>query len=187
MCCVTLVSLFNWPVTRNVALSLMQTGKATGALTAMSAPFSIDQTVREAAAEHRVDPAFIKSIIHAESSFQLDAISPKGAIGLMQLMPETAQELGYDPTNPKENIHAGTAYLSYLMNLYRHRKNGLQLAVAAYNAGPGNVARYRGIPPFRETRTYVKRVMHYYAGYRRTERKERVTRQVHAPDAMPAD
>jgi soluble lytic murein transglycosylase-like protein len=184
---VLLICLFNWPVTRNAALSLINPGEATATISALREPFSIEQTVRAAAAEHQVDPAFIKSIIHVESSFQLDVVSPKGAIGLMQLMPSTAQELGYDPNNPEQNIHAGTAYLSYLINLYRNRKNGLQLAIAAYNAGPGNVARYRGIPPFRETRTYVKKVMHYYAGYRRTERRHQPRRHMPTADAALAD
>ena len=131
--------------------------------------FSIDDTVQEAADKHRVDPAVLKSIMRAESKFQTDAVSPRGAVGLMQLMPSTAEALGYDAADPEENIHAGAAYLSSLMTRYRGKPNRMQLAIAAYNAGPGNVDRYRGIPPFRETRSYVKRVLSYYKHYRKTK------------------
>ena len=134
--------------------------------------FSIDETVDEAAEKHRVDPAVLKSIMKAESSFRTDAVSPKGAIGLMQVMPGTAEELGYDASDPEENVHAGAAYLSFLMNRYRGKRNGLQLAIAAYNAGPRNVDRHHGIPPFRETRSYVKRVLTYYRDYQRQAEPE---------------
>ena len=117
---------------------------------------------------HGIDPAVVLSIIKAESGFRADAVSPKGALGLMQLMPETAAELGYDPNIPEENIQAGTQYVSWLLSRYKNRRNGFSLAIAAYNAGPGNVDRYRGVPPFAETRTYVKRVMSYYSDYRRS-------------------
>lgn len=134
--------------------------------------FSIEQTVDEAAEAHRVDPAVLKSVIKAESGFEIGAVSPKGAIGLMQLMPETAEEFGYDARDPEENVHAGAAYLSVLIRRYRHKRNGLQLAIAAYNAGPGNVERYRGVPPFRETRTYVKRVLGYYRDFKSEDRRQ---------------
>ena len=130
-------------------------------------PFTIEQVVHACARKNNVDPAFVKSIMKAESAFRVDAVSPAGALGLMQLMPETAAELGYDPKDPEENIQAGAEYLSWLMSRYGNRRNGMRLAIAAYNAGPGNVDRYRGIPPFAETRNYVKRVMSYYADYRR--------------------
>ena len=130
-------------------------------------PISVPQIARVAARMHGIDAAVVLSIIKAESDFRSDAVSPKGAVGVMQLMPETAAELGYDPTVPEENIQAGTRYMSWLVDRYKHRRNGLSLAIAAYNAGPGNVDRYRGVPPFAETRSYVKRVMAYYKEYRR--------------------
>jgi soluble lytic murein transglycosylase-like protein len=133
---------------------------------------------------HGIDPAVVMSIIKAESGFRADAVSPKGALGLMQLMPETAAELGYDPTDPTENIQAGTQYMSWLVDRYKNRRNGLKLAIAAYNAGPGNVDRYRGVPPFAETRTYVKRVMGYYNDYRRSAERKPV---VIAKSTRPAE
>src|SRR5207247_286550 len=101
-----------------------------------------------------------------ESNFNYAALSPKGAIGFMQLMPETAEEFGADPTVPEQNIEAGTKYLRWLMDRYQKtRKSSLTKVIAAYNAGPGNVDRYRGVPPFRETRRYVTRVLGYLHQY----------------------
>ena len=121
--------------------------------------------IHAAAAKHGVPPAFVKSIVQAESNFNYAALSPKGAIGFMQLMPETAEEFGADPTVPEQNIDAGTRYLRWLMNRYAARKSSLKNVIAAYNAGPGNVDRYRGVPPFRETRRYVTRVLGYMRQY----------------------
>jgi soluble lytic murein transglycosylase-like protein len=112
-----------------------------------------------AAARHRVPAAFVASIVAAESNFKSTAISPKGAVGLMQLMPSTARQFGADPAVPAENVDAGTRYLSWLMTRYQHRRNSIRHVIAAYNAGPGMVDRYRGVPPFRETRNYVTRVL----------------------------
>lgn len=122
----------------------------------------LSDVVRVIARKHGVSQSFVKSIIAAESHFDQSAISPRGAIGLMQLMPDTAQEYGVDPTVAEQNVEGGTRYLRWLLVRYRKSKNSLQRAIAAYNAGPGNVDKYRGIPPFRETRNYVKRVMTYY-------------------------
>jgi soluble lytic murein transglycosylase-like protein len=121
--------------------------------------------IKSAAAKHNVPAAFVQSIVAAESNFNCAAISPKGAIGLMQLMPETAQQFGADPTIPAQNIDAGTRYLKWLMNRYQNRRNAhgaMQRVIAAYNAGPGMVDRYHGIPPFRETRSYVARVLGFF-------------------------
>lgn len=123
---------------------------------------AIFEQVLDAARTHNVDAAFVLSVMAAESSWDHQALSPAGAIGLMQVMPSTAEELGYDPSDWQENIRAGTHYLGYLMQRYKHHKNGLQRAIAAYNAGPTNVDRYGGVPPFRETRTYVQRVLANY-------------------------
>jgi len=117
--------------------------------------------IEAAALKHHVKPAFVKSIVAAESNFDPNAVSPKGAIGLMQLMPDTAKQFGADPAVPEQNIDAGTHYLHDLLERYQARRNSLARAIAAYNAGPAQVDRYRGVPPFRETRAYVARVLNY--------------------------
>jgi hypothetical protein len=115
--------------------------------------------IAEAAIKHRVPAAFVTSIVAAESNFDCAAISRTGAVGLMQLMPETAKQFGANPAIPAENIDAGTRYLSWLMKRYEKRRDSIKHVIAAYNAGPAMVDRYRGVPPFRETRAYVARVL----------------------------
>jgi hypothetical protein len=117
--------------------------------------------IAEAAVRHRVPAAFVTSIVAAESNFDCAAISPTGAVGLMQLMPETARQFGANPAIPAENIDAGTRYLSWLMKRYEKRRDSIKHVIAAYNAGPAMVDRYRGVPPFRETRAYVTRVLNF--------------------------
>jgi soluble lytic murein transglycosylase-like protein len=128
--------------------------------------------IADTAAKYQVPPAFVASIVAAESQFDCSAVSPKGAIGLMQLMPSTAQQFGADPAVPAQNIEAGTRYLRWLMDRYQKRRNSLHHVIAAYNAGPGMVDRYRGIPPFRETRAYVTRVLRFFKEFSRTQREE---------------
>lgn len=122
--------------------------------------------IQAAAQRHRVPAAFVKSIVAAESNFNAAAVSPKGAIGLMQLMPQTARQYGVDPTDPTANIDGGTRYLHALIQRYQKSRNWLQRAIAAYNAGPGVVDRYHGVPPYKETRTYVTRVLAYFHQFR---------------------
>jgi len=110
--------------------------------------------------------SFIKSIVAAESNFDASAISPKGAIGLMQLMPATAQLFGADPAVPAQNVDAGTHYLRILLAKYHKYRDGLRRVIAAYNAGPAAVDHYRGVPPYPETRTYVARVLYYLRLFR---------------------
>jgi soluble lytic murein transglycosylase-like protein len=100
--------------------------------------------------------------VSAESAYQVKAVSKKGAIGLMQLMPSTARDYGADPTDPKQNVEAGTRYLRDLLVKYQHDDNQVSRALAAYNAGPGAVDRYHGVPPYRETRAYVASVIRKY-------------------------
>lgn len=122
----------------------------------------------EAAAEvFAVDDALIRAIIHAESAYQPEALSPKGAQGLMQLMPATQEELQIvDVFDPLSNIEGGTLYLSRLLEQF---DQSVELATAAYNAGPGAVSKYGGVPPYKETREYVRRVKILYRRYRSTE------------------
>jgi soluble lytic murein transglycosylase-like protein len=114
------------------------------------------------ALEHDVSPALVKAVIAAESLFDPDAVSRKGAQGLMQLMPTTASKLGVtDPFSADQNVRGGVRYLREMLDRY----GDMQRALAAYNAGPTAVDRYRGIPPYPETRAYVQRVMTYYRHY----------------------
>jgi len=131
--------------------------------------FTLNEVIHAASHKYQVPASFIKSIIAAESAFSPDVVSPKGAIGLMQLMPETARQLGADPTIPEQNVDAGTNYLSSLLHLYANNKHQMQNTIAAYNAGPGAVQRYKGVPPYRETRAYVTRVMRFFAKYQKEE------------------
>ena len=130
--------------------------------------FTLNEIIAAASRKHQVSPAFVKSIIAAESGFSQAAVSSKGAVGLMQLMPETAREFGADPSIPEQNVDAGAHYLSWLLQRYAGKRDALKRAIAAYNAGPGAVERYRGIPPYRETRTYVTRVLRFYKKYEPT-------------------
>jgi soluble lytic murein transglycosylase-like protein len=121
-----------------------------------------DSLIVRTAQAHRMEPALVKAVIAAESNFSLRAVSRAGAQGLMQLMPQTAQDLGVaDPFAAEENIDGGTRYLREMLDRY----GDMQRALAAYNAGPTAVDHYRGIPPYPETEAYVKLVMDYYRGY----------------------
>lgn len=121
------------------------------------------EPVNRFAALYGVDPTLVRAVIHAESAFRPDAVSPKGAGGLMQLMPATAARFDVtDRFDPEDNIAGGVAYLALLLDMFQGDR---ELAVAAYNAGEGAVKRYGGIPPYEETRVYVKRVMQLQAAY----------------------
>ncbi len=116
--------------------------------------------IEEASQQFGVDPKLIQAVIHVESNFDPQAISPKGAQGLMQLMPQTARELQvFDPFSPRDNIVGGARYLRYLLDLFNQ---DVSLALAAYNAGPEKVNLYHGVPPYLETRTYVQKVLQIY-------------------------
>lgn len=112
-----------------------------------------------AARKHGVPTALVKSIVATESNFRCDAVSSRGSIGLMQLLPSTARQYGADARVPEENIDAGTRYLRFLIERYRSSASPLKNVIAAYNAGCAAVDRYHGVPPFHETQCYVNRVL----------------------------
>ncbi|MBF7083948.1 lytic transglycosylase domain-containing protein [Desulfallas sp. Bu1-1] len=117
----------------------------------------LEKLVEEISSKHGVDPALVKSVIQVESGFNPSAVSPAGAMGLMQLMPATAASLGIrDPFNPVQNIEGGVRYLKQMLNRY---KGNVHLALAAYNSGPGTVDRAGGMPDYPETKSYVQRVL----------------------------
>ena len=125
---------------------------------------SYDQHIQDVSSRFGVDYRLVKAVIAAESGFDHIAISPKGAMGLMQLMPGTAKEMGVlHPFDPRENIEGGVRYLRYLLKRFN---NDTTLALAAYNAGPEVVKRYGGVPPYAETRHYLKRVLQTYTHYK---------------------
>lgn len=120
---------------------------------------SIDLSIAKAARKHSLPPSLIRAVIRAESNFRADARSPAGAQGLMQLMPATARELGVnDSFNIDQNIDGGSRYLRQMLDRY---SGDLRMALAAYNAGPGNVDKYGGQVPFAETRHYIDRVLRF--------------------------
>jgi len=127
---------------------------ATPAPAAQPAPSPV-QLADAAADKYGLPRQLVRSVISNESDFQPRAVSPKGAIGLMQLMPATAEALGADPHDPAQNVDAGTRYLRDLLEKY---DGGLWHALAAYNAGPGAVDKYQGVPPYRETIEYIGRI-----------------------------
>lgn len=128
----------------------------------LSKPSEYDHLINQAASNHSLDPRLVKAVALVESGFNPSAISPKGARGLMQLMPATASRNGVrNVHDPAQNIAGGTRYLSHLLNLF---DGNLEKSLAAYNAGEGAVARYGGIPPYVETRDYVRRALTAYYG-----------------------
>jgi hypothetical protein len=114
------------------------------------------EIVNNAARKYGLPPAFVRAVVAAESAYRPDAVSPKGAVGLMQLMPSTAREFGADPKVVEQNVDAGTRYLRDLLLKY---DNQAFHALAAYNAGPGAVDKYHGVPPYRETQAYILNVL----------------------------
>ncbi len=123
---------------------------------------SVQDLLKAAAAKHGLRAEFVRSVAAVESNFKADAKSPKGAMGLMQLMPATAAYLKVDAKDPGQNAEAGTRYLKELLERYKDSADPVRFALAAYNAGPAAVDRYHSIPPYRETQAYVEKVLRHY-------------------------
>lgn len=131
-----------------------------------SKPVGLDNIVQQAAQMHQVDAALVHAVIHAESGFNAHAVSPKGASGLMQLMPATARRYGVqDIFDPKQNVGAGVHYLKDLLKMF---DNNPRLALAAYNAGENSVLRFGGVPPYPETTQYISKVLSLHTRYRKS-------------------
>jgi soluble lytic murein transglycosylase-like protein len=144
----------------------------------------LNQLVNAASAAYHLDPDLVNSVILAESGFNAQAVSPKGAQGLMQLMPGTAWRLGVtNPFNPQANVEGGTRYLRQLLERYNF---DLLKALAAYNAGPQRVEQYRGVPPYRETRAYITRVVNDYNRKKTTQEKQAAAAAAAAAVKVPS-
>jgi soluble lytic murein transglycosylase-like protein len=183
--CAGLAALASWagsPQTQTTAdiTSVVRTDAATGKLVrtiVVRNPAALTAAVDRIALQQSLPPELVHSVIKAESNYNPNAVSPKGARGLMQLVPETARRFAVDSSNPLENLRGGTKYLKYLLDLYHGDST---LALAAYNAGEQSVARYRGVPPFPETRKYVNQIQ------QRLANNTKATKPKHAPKP-PAD
>ena len=128
----------------------------------VSKPELQEDPLESAAVKHGLPPSFIRSVAKTESAFNPKAVSPKGAIGMMQLMPQTAQALGVDPHDVQQNAEGGARLLRDLLIQYKDHPDQVRMALAAYNAGSGAVKKYNGIPPYWETQNYVEKVIRNY-------------------------
>ncbi|MFK5926029.1 MAG: lytic transglycosylase domain-containing protein [Desulfuromusa sp.] len=135
--------------------------------TSENSKHDLNSLIELSAQRYHLDKALIKAVIKVESDFNPKVVSNKGAQGLMQLMPDTAREVGVqNPFDPSESIHGGSLYLRKMLDSF---DSNLDYALAAYNAGPNAVRKHGGIPPFEETQNYVKRVKHYFDYYRNSQ------------------
>jgi soluble lytic murein transglycosylase-like protein len=147
-------------------------------------PFDLNETVKTASGTYQLDPDLVTSVIRAESAFNVRAVSPKGAQGLMQLMPQTSTQLGVkNAFDPQANVDAGTRYLRELLERYNF---DLVKALAAYNAGPLRVEQYNGVPPYYETRAYVARIVRDFNKKKLAAKSAAAKSQPKAPTVKPA-
>jgi hypothetical protein len=147
-------------------------------------PQPMNEVINAVSGRHHLDPDLINSVIHAESGFNPKAVSPKGAQGLMQLMPQTASRLGVvNSFDPSDNLEGGTRYLRELLERYNF---DLIKALAAYNAGPRRVEQYHGVPPYYETQAYVARIIRDFNRKKLAERKATASRAANYPKKTPA-
>ena len=168
-----LAAAMSWAPMARPAIAIFPTGKVINPQVDVDTEFAVlppheayEEIIQEAAAAYDLDPLLIRSVMQAESAFHPYAVSRAGAEGLMQLMPALADEMGVsDSFDPRENIMGGVRYLKRLLE---YHNGNLDLALASYNAGPGNVKRYGGVPPFRETRKYVKTIKALYKRAKRS-------------------
>lgn len=152
--CLSILVWVKGPQLRNSVMSYLPFGDSS----------NYDSFIRVISKRYGVDFHLVKAVIKAESKFDHLAVSPRGAMGLMQVTQVTADQVGIsDPFDPEENIEGGVRYLKWLLKIF---DNDVKLALAAYNAGPTTVKRYRGIPPYAETRAYLKKVLKFYSDYK---------------------
>lgn len=164
-------------------ITYRNTGERSATSRPAEPPADISGIVAEAAEANHVDPLLVHSVIEVESAYNPWAVSPKGAQGLMQLMPATARELGVENSfDPRQNIEAGVRYLKYLQDLLHDDR----LALAAYNAGPAAVQKYRQVPPYPETQEYVKRVDERYRNAQKAAGSEPAPPEDAAPETERA-
>lgn len=131
---------------------------------------SFDQLVEQVAGRYQIEPSFVRAVIQAESNYNPRAVSPKGALGLMQLMPQTARRFGVaNVFSPAQNLEGGVRYLRYLLDLYSSEPRQSALSLAAYNAGEGAVGRFGGVPPYWETQQYLRRVNRLWQRFKTVE------------------
>ena len=165
------------PANSRASIAALSASAKSGPAKSAPAP-PLNEVVNIASAAYHLDPDLVNSVIHAESGFNAHAVSPKGARGLMQLMPGTASQLGVnDSFDPQANVTGGSRYLRELLERYDF---DLVKALAAYNAGPERVEQYQGVPPFRETRAYVARIVHEYNTKKIAQEKEAKQKQASA-------
>jgi soluble lytic murein transglycosylase-like protein len=163
-------------------IDVVRSPRAPNKRSAAAAPPNVHSLVETTARSYDVDPLLVESVIQTESAYQPGAVSPKGAQGLMQLMPATARRFGVnDSFDPKENIEGGVKYLKYLQNLFQDDR----LAIAAYNAGEGAVAKYNGVPPYKETVAYVEKVSRKYGKAKEKTGPAVVSEGLNSSEAVP--